>query len=73
MTKKHFIQLADTIRAANTSCVDGNTGEAAKHFTDYAIITLADFCQAQNPSFDRARWLDYVEGKCGPSGGKIKH
>lgn len=36
------------------------------------LNTLADFCHFQNPSFDRHRWLDYIAGKCGPNGGRIK-
>jgi hypothetical protein len=57
MTKKHFIALADAIRADRT-------------FTNYQLITLAEFCRDQNPRFDRERWLDYIAGKCGPNGGK---
>ena len=26
--------------------------------------------EAQNPNFDRERWLAYVAGECGPNGGK---
>jgi hypothetical protein len=33
---------------------------------------LADFCKAQNPNFNRDRWLDYIAGKCGKNGGKVK-
>jgi hypothetical protein len=72
MTKQHFIELADVIRAANTDHTDGNTGETAIHFTGYAINALADFCKSQNPNFNRQRWLDYIEGKCGQNGGRVK-
>jgi hypothetical protein len=34
---------------------------------------LANFCQAQNPDFNRKLWLDYIAGNCGPNGGKIKN
>jgi len=61
MTKKDFIALADLIR---TYHVD----------EDYNAVVpldeLADFCQQQNPNFDRERWLNYVAGNCGPNGGK---
>lgn len=60
MTKKHFIELADMIKA-NPSA-----------FSPAAIGALANFCAEQNPRFNRELWFDYVEGKCGPSGGKIK-
>lgn len=64
MTKKHFIVLADLIRVANLN--------EPGRFSDSAIRLLADFCAAQNPLFKRDRWLDYIAGKCGKGGGKIK-
>jgi len=60
MSKKHFIALADAIRLA------------AVPFLDAQIEELADFCQSQNNQFNRERWLDYIAGKCGPNGGKVK-
>ncbi len=60
MTKKHFIELADLIRA-RPHCFD-----------NLAVLSLADFCQDQNPRFDRQRWLDYIAGRCGKNGGKVK-
>ena len=57
MTKKHFIALADTIR------------QSPYAFNSTQLAVLADFCASQNPNFDRGRWLAYIEGKCGPSGG----
>lgn len=65
MTKKHFIALANTIREST-----GTTGESAV-FNRRQILILADFCQSQNPRFDRDRWLSYIAGKCGPNGGKV--
>ena len=59
MTKQHFITLADSIRADGT-------------FTPEQIQTIADFCAAQNPAFNRERWLAYIAGDCGPKGGKRK-
>ena len=66
LTKKHFIALADHIREFNKP--EG----ASEPFSEYQIGTLADFCEEQNPQFNRQRWLDYVDGFCGPSGGKLK-
>lgn len=60
MSKTHFIQLADTIRAN------------PKAFTPEAIQAVADFCQLVNPNFDRTRWLEYIAGTSGPCGGKVK-
>jgi len=59
MTKKHFIELADTIR---NSAV----------FSGAAIERLADFCASQNPNFNRQRWLDYIAGKCQSGGRGVK-
>jgi hypothetical protein len=41
------------------------TNMSKKHF-----IQLADFCRNQNPHFNRARFIDYINGNCGPCGGK---
>ncbi len=58
MSKKHFIQLADMVRDNRAA------------FSDAAIEKLADFCRNQNPHFNRARFIDYINGNCGPCGGK---
>jgi len=69
MTKKHFIELADTIR-------DGNEHRAAAGlppmFDAAAIETLARFCQSQNYHFNRSRWLGYIAGTNGSNGGAVK-
>ena len=66
MTKKQFIELADTIKKHNALCYD-----AEAKFANIHIHELAKFCASQNPNFDRNRWLDYIAGKCGSNGGKI--
>ena len=67
MTAKHFIALADVIRAHNgTESYDGRYHK----FTPEAINALADFCQSQNPTFKRDRWLAYINGEARPRGGK---
>lgn len=63
MTKKHFIALADEIRMAEKQGVS---------FSYEQLGILADFCKAQNPMFNRDRWLTYIDGGCGPNGGKVK-
>ena len=67
MTKQHFIALADTIIASGPA-----DRSAHGAFSPSAILLLADFCAAQNPAFNRERWLAYVAGECGPNGGKRK-
>ncbi len=66
MTKKDFIALADTIRNANRFAENAGQPPA---FTQAAILELTHFCRAENPNFNRERWLDYIAGKCGPNGG----
>lgn len=58
MTKKHFIALADVI-------IRSAPADRSAHgvFSDSAIKALADFCASQSPSFDRERWLAYIEGR----------
>jgi len=80
MTKKHFIALADTIREHNRFSVPAERVTFTRQqifdgpvpFTDAHLDVLASFCHAQNYRFDRERWLDYIAGRCGPGGGKIK-
>jgi hypothetical protein len=57
MTKKHFIALADHIKS---STVD---------WTLPHLEVLMKFCREQNRLFDGSRWLGYIRGECGPSGG----
>jgi hypothetical protein len=68
MSKKHFIALADVIREHNRCAV--NNGEIP--FTPDQLDVLARFCKRQNGNFDWSRWIDYIDGKCGSNGGKIK-
>lgn len=63
MTKKDFIRLADYIREHNST---GNS------FTFGQLSCLANFCKASNPRFMRDRWFNYIGGKCGPCGGRVK-
>jgi hypothetical protein len=71
MTKKHFIALADTIRVHNRRKLDTFGCNALRMlFNVEQLSTLADFCEAQNSRFNRERWLGYINGECGPSGGK---
>ena len=66
MTKKEFVALADVIREHNKRF---NT--AKNIFGSTQIEALADFCQNTNIAFNRERWLAYIKGEYGPSGGKI--
>ena len=63
MTKQHFIALADWIRSARRA--------GLSDYTDDVVESIANFLTTQNPRFNRDRRLDYVNGKCGPNGGKL--
>ena len=68
MTKKHFIALADSMVAF----FETNAGAEMDAMTRNVLINaLADFCQSQNPNFNRERWLGYVAGTNGKNGGKL--
>lgn len=69
MTKKHFIELADRIKAANER---RESAFLPPMFDIPAIESLADFCQRQNHNFKRDRWIAYINGECGKNGGSIK-
>lgn len=83
MAKKHFISLADLLRK-RVEYLESNrsnpqwTEEARASIRPSAIElnilieSLADWCEKQNPRFNRNRWLAYVAGTCGPNGGERK-
>lgn len=64
MNKKLLILLADTIK-------DHNQSSMTESFTKDQIVTLARFCAKANPNFNRDRWMDYIESKCGLCGSKV--
>jgi len=69
MTKKHFIALADAVKEENNRCRFYNLPETFNHDS---IVTLGSFCLRQNSAFNQRRWLDYIAGKCGKNGGRVK-
>lgn len=68
MSKKHFIALADMMREHNRLVGD----RGPNLFNHGHIGALAGFCLAQNPQFNTDRWINYLNGKCGSNGGKVK-
>ena len=82
MTKKTFIALADVVRDMAPLVIDpkliNQDSQLAASLQravgyracwEHMIGVLADFCQSQNPRFNRARWIAYINGECGPNGG----
>jgi hypothetical protein len=75
MTRKHFIELADVIRAHNSIATDYAKSGEGEHFQPISIEgieSLAAFCARQNPGFNREWWLGYIAGTNGKNGGKVK-
>ena len=66
MGKKQFIALAAMIVDHHGFADDSDYHH---HFTEDQIEALAVFCEMQNPAFNRSRWLGYIAGTNGPSGG----
>jgi hypothetical protein len=65
MTQRDFIALADAARRFKEH--DPSPGYQA---SEWAIEVLAEFCAGRNARFKRSRWLGYIRGECGPSGGQ---
>lgn len=65
MTKKDFVALAITLRP-----MIENGNEIVN--VDEVINRLSQFCETQNPQFNKSRWLGFIAGECGSNGGKIK-
>lgn len=67
MSKKHFIALADALRETKP---EGGTEKAVQWQKD--VDAIIGFCKSQNSQFDATIFRGYLNGECGPSGGKIK-
>jgi transcriptional regulator with XRE-family HTH domain len=69
MTKRDVVALAEILRIHN------HTADPRIEFTPDHLRTLADFCAAQYPDFNRERWIDYItgvnRGEGSPKKGKI--
>ncbi len=70
MSKKDFIALAEVLTDESLS----RNAQVIQGMVDINDLRgiLADFCKSQNSAFMRARWLDYIAGKCGKNGGAVK-
>jgi putative protein kinase ArgK-like GTPase of G3E family len=68
MSKRHFIALADALRAEKPQ-PNWNPNKLAQWELD--VKAVANVCAASNSAFKRDRWMDYVNGLCGPNGGAL--
>jgi hypothetical protein len=69
MSKQDFIALADAIRDHNRIASHPANSGMPKFETTHLELLVA-FMRSQNSSFMKERWLGYVKGENGPSGGK---
>lgn len=68
MTKKHFIMLADALRRERP----GDHWDPNKRVQwELDVKAVADVCKRVNCRFDRDRFIGYINGECGPNGGRI--
>lgn len=74
MTKKHFIELAEVVKATEPIKLNQKDARASAEHRQWESMrdALAQFCASQNPRFMRERWLGYIAGECGSNGGKVK-
>ena len=66
MTNKYFIALADALRTEKPG-TNWDPNKMVQWELDVKVI--ANVCAASNPNFNRERWLGYIAGTNGPSGG----
>lgn len=79
MSNRDFIALANRIKQHNAkhptsgwNAPSSKGGVWGAPFNASHLDALADFCAEQNPLFKRERWLSYIKGECGSSGGRVK-
>ena len=72
MSKKDFIALADTIKEHNRVASHPANASDMQAFTSDQLQAIVGFCRSQSPNFMRDRFLGYISGDNGSSGGKVR-
>ena len=64
ITKNQIIEIADTIK---------DIARDADGLIELSLVVdkFADYLAAQNPNFKRERFIGYINGECGPNGGRV--
>lgn len=57
MSKKHFAEIAGALSGARDLVNANEIGDNANDVLNYLSVWFAEFCSADNPAFDRARFL----------------
>jgi len=68
MSKKHFIKIAEILKASLEATSVPASPE--RHVREI-INDFAEYFAKENPNFNRDRWLGYIAGENGPSGGRV--
>ena len=71
MSRKHFIALADALRAVMPTW-EGENQPAMMDQWEKDVKAIGDVCKLANPEFNRQRWEGYIMGENGLRGGRIK-
>ena len=69
MTKKDYIRFADRLRGVKAEL---KLFKEPEHVYLRMLEELCWMFAADNPRFERVTFLGYLNGTCGPSGGKVK-
>jgi hypothetical protein len=69
MSRRDFIALAEAFQYARGHAMASTDVQAELAAVMATAEYVANVCKAANPNFKRERWFDYIEGKCGKSGG----
>lgn len=73
MSKKHFIALADALRRTKPiPPSEDEYGDGQENQWEQDVEEISAVCRQFNPQFNKERWLGYINGDNGPSGGTIK-
>ena len=81
ITKTAIVEIADVLKKIPVYDMRGNKVENWKaeslqslnyiNMDPYDVVcAFADYLAAQNPKFNRELFIRYINGECGPNGGK---
>jgi len=74
MSKKHFIELADCLRASKPTGKETGLAAIGQQYRmeqwNRDVNAVAEVCKRFNPHFKEGLWFAYVNGECGPNGGR---
>jgi len=60
MTKKHFIQLAETLAQVIAAMLKSNAGQTTVNAINALVTGIVSFCEAFNPRFEELRFIRHI-------------